>query len=164
MKVLQADNEDNALIAQRVIFELHKAYRPHTESQVQVSTCINRILFLCCYHHPCLFICFLQDFLNFVQTAYKLVPSAIGSVFEPSITKAKKQQQMVLSQQQQQLQYQSQASQNVSGGDVTPVQHIAPQQGVSQVNQQSGNWNDHQSMNVVPNHLHKGSILYTQFN
>ena len=36
MKVLQDDNEDNALIAQRVIFELHKAYRPYMESQVQV--------------------------------------------------------------------------------------------------------------------------------
>ena len=36
MKVLQDDNEDNALIAQRVIFELHKAHRPYMESQVQV--------------------------------------------------------------------------------------------------------------------------------
>ena len=36
MKVLYGDNEDNAMIAQRVIFELHKSFRPNLESQVQV--------------------------------------------------------------------------------------------------------------------------------
>ena len=36
MKVCQDDNEGNALIAQRIIFELHKTFRPNLESQVQV--------------------------------------------------------------------------------------------------------------------------------
>lgn len=39
MKVLQDDNEDNALIAQRIIFELHKSFRPNLETQVQVYIC-----------------------------------------------------------------------------------------------------------------------------
>ena len=46
MKVLVEDNEDNALIAQRIVFELHKAYRPYMESQVQVSTVLLHFFLL----------------------------------------------------------------------------------------------------------------------
>jgi transformation/transcription domain-associated protein len=37
MKVLIEDNEENALVAQRIIFDLHKAFKPGLETQVQVN-------------------------------------------------------------------------------------------------------------------------------
>jgi hypothetical protein len=36
MHVLANDNEENAVVALRVIIELHKAYVPHLEDKVQV--------------------------------------------------------------------------------------------------------------------------------
>lgn len=45
-KVLIADNEDNSLTALRIIFDLHKSFRPNLENQVQVSvvyTCPNLV-------------------------------------------------------------------------------------------------------------------------
>lgn len=35
LQVLGSDNEDNAIIALRIIFDLHKNFRPHLEQQVQ---------------------------------------------------------------------------------------------------------------------------------
>jgi hypothetical protein len=35
LRVLQEDNEDNAIIALKIMFDLHKTYRPSLESQVQ---------------------------------------------------------------------------------------------------------------------------------
>lgn len=37
MKVLIIDNEENSLTALRIIFDLHKSFRPSLENQVQVS-------------------------------------------------------------------------------------------------------------------------------
>lgn len=36
LKVIQEDNEENALIALKSMFDLHKTYRPNLENQVQV--------------------------------------------------------------------------------------------------------------------------------
>jgi transformation/transcription domain-associated protein len=36
LRVLQEDNEENAIIALKIMFDLHKTYRPSLESQVQV--------------------------------------------------------------------------------------------------------------------------------
>lgn len=35
MKVLATDNEDNSLVALRIIFDLHKNFRPSLEAEVQ---------------------------------------------------------------------------------------------------------------------------------
>jgi transformation/transcription domain-associated protein len=37
LRVLIVDNEDNSLTALRIIFDLHKSFRPSLEAQVQVS-------------------------------------------------------------------------------------------------------------------------------
>lgn len=36
LKVLVVDNEENSLTALRIIFDLHKSFRPSLENQVQV--------------------------------------------------------------------------------------------------------------------------------
>ena len=35
MKLLETDNEENAVICLRIIFDLHKNYRPSLEAEVQ---------------------------------------------------------------------------------------------------------------------------------
>lgn len=37
LRVLIVDNEENSLTALRIIFDLHKSFRPNLENQVQVS-------------------------------------------------------------------------------------------------------------------------------
>ncbi len=39
-KVIQEDNETNGTIAVKLVFELHKTYRPSLESSVPVSCCL----------------------------------------------------------------------------------------------------------------------------
>jgi len=56
MEVLQHDNEDNGIVAIRIIFDLHKNYRPNLESEV-------------------------QPFLELVQTIYRNLRSAADRIF-----------------------------------------------------------------------------------
>lgn len=44
LRVIQDDNEDNAVIALKIMFDLHKTYRPSLESQVQVQLSCGIIL------------------------------------------------------------------------------------------------------------------------
>lgn len=48
LRVLMVDNEDNSLTALRIIFDLHKSFRPNLEIQVQVT-----IIWLNHEHHQC---------------------------------------------------------------------------------------------------------------
>lgn len=41
MKVVTDDNEDNAVLALKILFDLHKAFRPGLESQVQVGVLLG---------------------------------------------------------------------------------------------------------------------------
>lgn len=36
LRVINDDNEDNAILASKIFFDIHKTYRPNLESQVQV--------------------------------------------------------------------------------------------------------------------------------
>ena len=36
LRVMSDDNEDNAILASKIFFDIHKTYRPNLESQVQV--------------------------------------------------------------------------------------------------------------------------------
>ncbi len=36
LRVMSDDNEDNAIIASKIFFDIHKTFRPNLESQVQV--------------------------------------------------------------------------------------------------------------------------------
>lgn len=56
MDVLHSDYEDNALLAARVVFELHKSYRPMLADNV-------------------------QPFLDFVQMSYRALPSSLKKNF-----------------------------------------------------------------------------------
>lgn len=55
MDVLQTDNEENALVALRIIFDLHKNFRPGLEREV-------------------------QPFLDFVRSIYKSLPGTVEEI------------------------------------------------------------------------------------
>ena len=56
MKLLETDNEENAVICLRIIFDLHKNFRPSLEREV-------------------------EPFLNFVQRIYTGLPKTVALVF-----------------------------------------------------------------------------------
>ena len=47
LQCLLTDNEDNALVCLRLIFELHKNFRPGTSMEVSVSLCASLWVPLC---------------------------------------------------------------------------------------------------------------------
>ena len=56
MKLLETDNEENAVICLRIIFDLHKSFRPNLEREV-------------------------EPFLQFVQRIYTGLPKTVAQVF-----------------------------------------------------------------------------------
>ena len=58
MKLLETDNEENAVICLRIIFDLHKNFRPTLEREV-------------------------QPFLDFVQKVYQTLPKTVTQAPPP---------------------------------------------------------------------------------
>ena len=58
MKLLEIDNEENAVICLRIIFDLHKNFRPNLEREV-------------------------EPFLQFVQRIYTSLPKTVAAVRAP---------------------------------------------------------------------------------
>ncbi|CAH1788418.1 unnamed protein product [Owenia fusiformis] len=56
--LLEKENEENVLVALRIIMELHKQYRPQMNQEI-------------------------QKFLHFVKTIYKELPNHLAKIFEP---------------------------------------------------------------------------------
>lgn len=69
-QVLSDDNEENALTALRIIFDLHKSYRPSLESQVQV---FDKIFFSVLIS--------MQPFLELVQKIFTNVRASVSAIF-----------------------------------------------------------------------------------
>lgn len=63
MTVLRTDNEENALVALRIIFDLHKNFRPALEKEV-------------------------QPFLDFVKTIYQSLPATVEEALNSAATAA----------------------------------------------------------------------------
>nr|CAD7586473.1 unnamed protein product [Timema genevievae] len=58
LKLLETDNEENALVCLRIINELHRHFRPTFNPEI-------------------------QHFLNFVKTIYRELPNHLSNIFEP---------------------------------------------------------------------------------
>nr|CAD7455788.1 unnamed protein product [Timema tahoe] len=63
LKLLETDNEENALVCLRIINELHRHFRPTFNPEVRFSN--------------------IQHFLNFVKTIYRELPNHLSNIFEP---------------------------------------------------------------------------------
>nr|CAD7196479.1 unnamed protein product [Timema douglasi] len=60
LKLLETDNEENALVCLRIINELHRHFRAHIQSRGLI-----------------------QHFLNFVKNIYRELPNHLSNIFEP---------------------------------------------------------------------------------
>jgi transformation/transcription domain-associated protein len=73
LKVFADDNEDNALTSLRIIFDLHKSFRPSLETHVQVAL-YSYLLFA--------FAHLWQPFLDLVQRLFKNIPNSTRVIFQ----------------------------------------------------------------------------------
>jgi hypothetical protein len=115
MEVIQTDNEDSSLMCLRIIFDLHKNYRPALESEV-------------------------QPFLDLVHRIYLELPSSVSAVFSPPLGRAALTTPLPAPMQpqvQSQAQIQAQTQANAQAGAQVHAQAQAQVQGQMQVQPQA---------------------------